>query len=276
MKLLDIFPVLPPSSFYAFLPPAVCICCISLSLAFSLLCTSTISPHHSSVYVCHLSLPPSCWVCSLLLPLPPVCATNPHLPLLLQCTWAFSQQLLTGIHTHLPLPAFPHALSSIFHPLLHAPLIPAHLHTIPLPSFWYSGSFCLLICTTLLSVSPLYHFSSVLTDLFSQIDSTGKMFLFAGVCKPALQTIQHCVKSEVVSLICRKILASCHHAHRVKSPKTLSFFSPQMTVLQGLFACNTKYSRYAFAYLQGSYWQKKRIYCDTNPCNLGHKNLNVL
>lgn len=50
-----------------------------------------------------------------------------------------------------------------------------------------------------------------------------------------------------------------------------------MTVLQGLFACNAKYSRYAFAHLPGFYWQKKAIHCDTNPncCSLGQKKLDM-
>lgn len=50
-----------------------------------------------------------------------------------------------------------------------------------------------------------------------------------------------------------------------------------MTALQGSFACKAKYLRHACAYLQGSYWQKKRIYYENNPncCSLGHKKINM-
>lgn len=195
----------PPHSMH-FSSPAVCICCDSLSLALSLLCTSTISPLHSSVYVCHLSLSPSCWEYSLLLPLPQyvhsscifLCHCSAHEPFLSSSYW----------HSYTPssacLPSCP--LLLFFIPSFLRPLSLLIFILFSLPSFWYSGSFCLLIYTTLLSGSPLYHFSPVLSDLFSQIDSTGKMFLFAGVCKPALQPFQRCVKSEVVSLICRESL----------------------------------------------------------------------
>lgn len=278
----DTFPCAAPLLILCISPP----CCVHL-LCLSLTCSLP------AVYI-HYFSPPLLCVClpSISLPLllreftasppPPVRASILHLPLLLQCTWAFSQQLLLPfILTFLCLPSLmPSPL--FFIPSFVQPLFLFIFILFSLPSFWYSGSFCLLICTTLLSGSPLHHFSPVLSDLLSQIDSTGKMFLFAGVCKPALQTIQHCVKSEVVSLIPRRILASCHHECRVKSPKTLSCpFFPliwqhcwvHLHVRQSIQV----YEVYAFKYLQGSYWQKKMIYYDTNLncCSLGHKRLNM-
>lgn len=206
LRLLDTFPALLPRPILCISPP----CCVHL-LCVSLACSRpAVYIHYFSPPLLHACLP------SIRLPLPlrvlpaspppPVRASILHLALLLLGTWAFFRQLLQAfMHTLLCLLVFPHALSTFFQPPFAYPLSLLIFILFFLPSFWYSGSFSLLICATLLSVSPLYHFSPILSDPFLQIDSTGKMFCSrlqrcASLrCKP-FSTVSNLT---VVSLICR-------------------------------------------------------------------------
>lgn len=243
-----------PSWYFPYAAPPLAVPCISAPRCVHLLCVSLTCSlpagyiHHFSpplLYVCLPSISLSLLLCIFTASSPP--PASPSIvrpPLLLLCTWAFSQQLLQAFMcTLLSLPVFPHTLSPFFLLPFAYPL--SLLICIPffLPSFWYPVSLALFICTSLLSVSPLYHFSPVLSDLFSQIDSTGKMFCS---CLQRCASL-HCKPFSSVSnlmvagLICRKILASYQHAHRVKSPKALSLsFFPHIAALLGSFPFKAK------------------------------------
>lgn len=149
-----------------------------------------------------------------------------------------------AIHTHLPLPAFPHALSSIFYPLLRATLIPVHLYTI-LPSIF-------LIFRFLLS-SYLHHSSLRLPFapfLSSSLWSALTNWFYRKnvlVCRG----VQACIANH--SALCQiwgsqlnsqknpRFLPSWMQG-KVSQNTFLSFFSPHMTALLSSFACKAKYS----------------------------------
>lgn len=185
---LILFPVLPPSSFYAFLPPAVCICCVSLSLALSLLCTSTISPHHSSVYVCHLSLSLSCWENSLPLPLPQyvhpscifLCCCSAHEPFL-SSSYCHSYSPSSACLPSCPLLYFlsppscnPYSCSSLYYS-------PFHLFDIQVPSVFLSAPLFSQapLCTISLQFSLICSHKLILQEKCSCLQGCASLH-----CKP--------------------------------------------------------------------------------------------
>lgn len=128
-----------------FSPPAVCICCVSLSPC----CVHPLFLPTTPTYICHLSLCPPA-VCIHCCSPPPVHASLMHLSLLLLCMSLFSATP-TGIHGHLPLSSFmPSSPFSI--PLCASPSL-AYLYPFLLSTFWYPSFISHLICTILLSAS---------------------------------------------------------------------------------------------------------------------------
>jgi len=241
--LLDTCPALLPPPCSMHFSPLLCASAACLSHLLSPCCVHPLfSPHHSYMHVCHLSLSPSCCVYSLPFPLPQY--AHPSCIFLgFCCAQAFSQQLLQALMNNLLcLPAFPMSSPRSFqspartpYPSLSLSFSYFHLFDILVPS--------LSLFAPPLSLSPLCTVSPILSDLFSQIDSTGKMFCPCSQrcaslhCKP-FSTVSN---PTVVGLICRRILASYQLAHRVKSPKTLSLsFSLHITALLGSFLCKAK------------------------------------
>lgn len=189
-------------------------CCVHL-LCVSLTCSlPAVYIHYFSPSLLYARLPSICLPLLLCVftasPPPSVRASIVHLPLLLQCPQAFSQQLIQAfMHALLCQPVFCHALSCFFQAPLCTSLSLLIFILSFLPPFWYSGSVSVLICTTLLSVSSLCHFSPILSDLFLKIDSMAKMFCShiqrcaSWHCKP-FSTVSNLT---VARLICRRILA---------------------------------------------------------------------
>lgn len=199
LRLLDTFPVLLPRPILCISPPCcVHLLCVSLACSLPAVYIHNFSP--SLLYAClpsiRLPLPLRVLPAS---PPPPVRASILHLALLLLGTWAFFRQLLQAfMHTLLCLLVFPHALSSFFQPPLCISLIPAYLYPF-LPSifliFWFLLSPYLRHPSLGLPFVPFLSNSlwSVLANWFYR---KNVLLSFAEVRKPALQTIQHCVKSD--------------------------------------------------------------------------------
>lgn len=213
------------------------ILCISLPCCVHLLCLS-LTCSLPAVYI-HYFSPPLLCVClpSISLPLllrvftasppPPSTCFHPASSSAAAVHMSLFSATPTGIHTHLPLPAFPRALSSIFHPLHHARLISAHLYTI-LPSIFLIFWFLL---------SPYLHYSSLslpfVPFLSSSLWSVLANWFYRKnvlVCRGVQARIaNHSALCQIwgSQLNLQKNPCFFHHAHRVKSPKTLSVpFSP--------------------------------------------------
>lgn len=218
-RLLDTSPALLPCSMH--FSPLLCASAVCLSLTCTLPAAYIhyFSPPLLHTFAIYLSALLLCVFTAAPLPqyMHPSCIS-----LCFCYAWAFSQPLLQAfMDTFLCLPSCPLLLfqSPFVHPLALLIFIlfffppfdtPVSSLTLSAPSF---------------SQPPLYHFSSsslwsVLVNWFYR---KNVLLLFAGVCKPTLQTIQHYVKYNGSPLNLQK--SPCLLQHR-NSPRThyLSFF----------------------------------------------------